>query len=115
MKPTTGYRLLLAGLLVVITALAVGPPVPLPDVVTWPDKVNHALAFLALGFAADRSFPDRPFDATKVVPLLAYGIAIEFVQSGMPQHYFEGLDMLADTAGLLLYGLAARFLFRRRA
>src|SRR2546422_204746 len=98
------FRLLLAGLLVVVSYLAF-TPVHYPVLEHVPDKVNHLAAFFALAFAADFSFPNMEYRWKKAVPLLAYGLLIEVIQHYLPYRTFELLDLLADGVGLAFYGL----------
>lgn len=74
------------------------------------DKLGHVIAFLALAFLTDFSFPLSRFNWVKILPLLAYGIAIEFMQYFLPNRMFSLLDMLADAIGILLYILMIPFL-----
>lgn len=67
------------------------------------DKLGHILAFVMLALLADFSFPASKFSIQKILPLLAYGIAIEILQYFIPNRMFSLLDMLADGIGILLY------------
>ncbi len=67
------------------------------------DKVSHALAFLSLSFLADYSFPRSHFSIRKIVPVLAYGVLIEYIQYFLPYREFSLLDMVGNTVGLLIY------------
>lgn len=97
------FRLLLGLLLITITYLAfTSQHYPVIERI-W-DKVNHVLAFAALAFASDFSFPQRQYDPAKILTLLAYGVAIELIQETLPYRDFELGDVGADAAGLLLYG-----------
>ncbi|MDH5190085.1 MAG: VanZ family protein [Gammaproteobacteria bacterium] len=91
--------------LVIVTALTVLPLQEFPPAENINDKVSHLLAFLALAMVADYSFPKSGFIIPKGLPLLAYGIGIEIVQSFIPYRSFSVLDMVADAAGLLVYML----------
>ena len=101
----SSYRLLLAVLVAVITYLAI-VPVAIPIVRETSDKLEHILAFVALAFALDGAFPGRPFDWTKILPLLAYGLAIEVVQLALPNRFYDMLDVAADAVGVIAYRLA---------
>jgi VanZ family protein len=76
------------------------------------DKLLHGLAFCWLAFLADIAFPLRGFGLRKIVPLFAYGVAIEFVQSFLPWRSTEVADIFADGAGLVVYALLAPLLRR---
>ena len=70
------------------------------------DKVSHAMAFLTLSFLADYSFPQVKFSWEKICPLIGYGILIECIQYFLPYRSFSVFDMLADTAGVMIYILS---------
>lgn len=69
------------------------------------DKLSHGLAFLFLSLLTDFSCPEDKFTFRKVSPLVAYGILIECIQCFLPYRSFSVLDMLADIAGIALYGM----------
>jgi VanZ family protein len=74
----------------------------------WPglDKLGHLLTFAALSVPTALLLVRRPGRAWRVLVLgLAYGGAIEIVQSFLPWRSAEWLDLAADGAGVLL-GLA---------
>ncbi len=99
------FRAALAGALVLISVLAV---IPLQDTVVGDvnDKLSHALAFYTLALLLDFSFPGSPFNIKKILPLLAYGLAIEAAQSQIAYRMFSLLDLGADALGLMAYGLS---------
>jgi len=68
------------------------------------DKLIHAITFLILAFLADAGWPKAPFNTRKYLPLFAYGIAIECLQYFVPTRTFSLWDMLANGAGLFVYG-----------
>jgi VanZ family protein len=82
----------------------------LPELAGVSDKLNHVIAFLALGLLADRSFPQSGFGLAKIAALLAYGAAIEAAQYFLPYRESSLADILADAAGIGLYA-ATRPLF----
>lgn len=96
-------RIALVICLIVVTTLTVIPLNEFPPAESINDKVSHLLAFLALALVADYSFPDKNFLMPKALPLLAYGIGIEIVQSFIPYRSFSVLDMAADASGLIVY------------
>ncbi|MCB1774517.1 MAG: VanZ family protein [Gammaproteobacteria bacterium] len=108
-----GFRLLLGLALVVATWLALTPqPVPLPDA-PLSDKWAHLLAYLVLAFLADASWPDRRFTAPKWSGLLLYGIAIELLQTQIPNRVFSIGDIVANGAGIALYAFGGIYLLQR--
>lgn len=97
---TTGWRVVLAALLLAICWLAF-TPLPPAEVDTGWDKANHALAFAVLAVCARRAFP-----AAGLAPLAAAGLAfggfIELVQLAVPGRFGEWADLAGDALGLLI-------------
>lgn len=111
---TASFRSALILALIVVSILSLDPAPELPAVL-W-DKANHAAAYVLLAFLADRSFPEKqaglPHPA-KFICLFAYGMAIEGLQSLIPQREASMLDLVANACGLALYA-AAVVTHRRR-
>jgi len=98
-----GIRLLLGLALVTTTWLALTPqPVALPGV-PLADKWAHLAVYIILAFLVDASWPERGFDLPKWLLLLGYGLAIELIQSQIPNRFFSLGDLLANAAGIALY------------
>lgn len=74
------------------------------------DKLNHLLAFTALGLAAWWAYPTARWSALGA--LLGFGVLIELVQLGIPGHTAEAADVLADVLGLASAVLSARVMRR---
>ena len=74
-------------------------PVLLRQADTGWDKLNHALAFAALAFCAERAF-GVALRWRSSAALLLFGIAIELVQSQLPWRSAEAADVLADAVGI---------------
>jgi VanZ family protein len=108
---TLASRLALAVTVSVILWLATTDRPP-PGLAQVSDKLNHAAAFLVLAALADRAFPASGFAAAKIVPLLAFGVAIEVIQSFLPFREASLMDVAADAAGLVLYGVARPLVLR---
>lgn len=106
----SGYRLALAACLLAIAFLAFAPPSQAPG--TPFDKLNHVLAFAVLAWLADLAYPGSGRARSRWTLLLAYGLAIEVIQGFLPYREFSLADLAADAAGILCYGIVARF--RRR-
>lgn len=92
--------------LILISWLALTPSSPPMPGQT--DKLAHLAAFLLLALLADRAFPQRGFDYLVILPLIAYGGALELVQGMLPYRFGSWADLAADAAGVLLYGFFVR-------
>ena len=105
-------RVLLIGTLVWITWQSL---VPADQIVasTANDKVNHLVAYGALGVLAALSVPrDRWWAAW--IRVSALGLMIEAAQSLTPYRAFEWMDFVADAAGAAI-GVGIAALVRRTA
>lgn len=101
---SAGFRLLLGLALVISTWLALTPrPIELPPDQLL-DKAAHLLTFALLSLLVDASWPQRGFGVVKWAPLLAYGAAIELLQSQIPNRSAETADLVANALGIALYG-----------
>ncbi len=103
---TLGARFALALALIVISWLALTPSSPPMPGQT--DKLAHLAAFLLLALLADRAFVRRGFDYLVILPLIAYGGALELIQGMLPYRFGSWADLAADAAGVLLYGVFFR-------
>jgi VanZ family protein len=103
---------LLAVALVVITYLATAPAdyPPLLDQIS--DKLEHLLAFYGLALLTDFAFRGTDFGLAKALPLLGYGLLIEFLQSFVPYRDVSLWDLTADALGLIAYGASVPLLRR---
>lgn len=111
---SAGFRILLGLGLMVASIAMLSPKAPEPILFSWDDKLWHLLTFAVLAFLADAGWPDKAFDALKYLPLMAYGLGIEILQHFIPNRFFGWDDLLADAAGLALYGLLIYPLLRRK-
>ncbi len=76
------------------------------------DKTNHFVAFLVLALLVDFSFPNSRFSTDKIFSLIAYGFSLEIIQYYLPHRMFSLFDIVADSLGLLAYGLLIPFIKR---
>lgn len=90
-----------AGILILATT-----PLSYPVVSGINDKLNHIFAFFVLALLADFSFPENKFNFRIIIPLMGYGLAIEFIQYFLPHRMFSLFDVAADALGLLIYALS---------
>ena len=80
-------------------------PAP-PDVLlSYSDKLLHAVGYCALFLSARLAYPAPPFLARTLIGLFGYSILIEILQHFIPHRGFSWFDILANAGGLLL-GLA---------
>lgn len=99
------FRLALCVNLLAISWLAFSahPLKVMPEMLS--DKVHHFIAFFVLSYCLDAGFPKRKFLLFKLAPLLAYGVAIELIQSRIPNRDISALDLVADAAAIFVYWL----------
>lgn len=69
------------------------------------DKANHFAAFFVLSWFIDRGFPSRSFFAFKFLPLFAYGLFIELIQSQLSYRDFSLWDLCTDALAVGAYWL----------
>lgn len=96
----TLWRFLLAVSILAILFLATTSddyPVPASS----SDKVNHLIAFVELTILARLSWPGLRL-GWLALPLLAFGLAIELIQSQLPYRDFALGDLIADASGIAL-------------
>ena len=85
---------------------------PAPDVVklvSWQDKIEHAVLFAGLALLALAAWPQQPLAIA--LGLLVYGAAMEVAQSFTTHRFGDPWDWLADAVGLLVL---LPFALRRR-
>lgn len=93
----------------VVAFLALTPAPPATFTTGW-DKLNHALAFLALAVAGCRAFARGNQPVTGVVLGLAgFGALIEILQYFVPSRSSEWGDLFADCVGIAAGVLLARW------
>lgn len=76
---------------------------PAPDtvqLVSWQDKIEHALLFAVLALLGLAGWPQRPL--ALAAGLLLFGAAMEWAQSLTGFRVGDPLDWLADAVGLLV-------------
>jgi VanZ family protein len=99
--------MLLLLLAAVVSYLAL-TPVPPPSIDFGWDKLNHVLAFSALGFSASLSCPvSRRVRLLLLFMLFGYGGLIEVLQQFVPGRACEWADLFADSVGIVLGALLA--------
>ena len=100
-------------LLVVVVSYLALTPVPPPSIDFGWDKLNHVLAFSALGFSASLSCPASPrLRLLLLFMLFGYSGLIEVFQQFVPGRASEWADLFADSVGIVLGALMAAGLIR---
>jgi VanZ family protein len=92
---------LVAGLLLLAFGLVSALSPPPPGLVAVNDKLLHTAGFLAYMAWFGGVF-ERRFLPGVALLLAAYGLLIELLQGLTPIRQAEGLDLVADVAGILL-------------
>lgn len=102
------WRVLLLALLAVVSWFAFAP-IAFDDRELPLDKLRHLLAFGTLAWVAAQGFGPLARRRWRIAAaLLAYGVFIELVQSGIPGRQASAADVLADALGIALGLLLAR-------
>lgn len=96
-----------------VGALSLAPGGALPTTHIG-DKVEHLLAYAALGLIGVATARNGNRAARSVLGIVAFGAVIEILQMFSPGRYAELGDILADAAGALIGGAIAITLRRRR-
>lgn len=78
------------------------------------DKLEHLLAYAALGLIGGATARSGNRAICSVLGIIAFGIAIEFLQMFAPGRLAELGDAVADAAGAVIGGAVAIALRRRR-
>ena len=103
--------LVVLGILILSTFLSVPMQV---EGVGYLDKLQHAFAYLVLVVSLGIGFHKTGLLTTKVWVLIitaciAYGTLLEWIQyTFFPNRYFEWMDALANTIGVLLGSISFR-------
>jgi VanZ family protein len=88
-----------------VGGLSLAPSAALPEI-SIGDKVEHALAYAALGLLGVATAQRAP--SFTILGLVLFGIAIELLQTFSPGRSPEIGDVLADSIGVCLGAAAAR-------
>ncbi|HRK10987.1 VanZ family protein [Thauera sp.] len=102
-------RLLFVLVLLAVFWMALLPAPEVAKLVSWQDKIEHAVLFAVLALLALAAWPERP--VTIAVGLLLYGAAMELAQSMTAHRFGDPWDWVADAVGLLVlvpFALARR-------
>lgn len=107
--PRIGFYVVAA----VVGALSLVPGRALPSS-QMSDKLEHFLAYAALGLIGVATARTSTRMAWSILGIIAFGIAIEFLQMLSPGRHAEFGDAVADAAGALIGGTVAIALRRKR-
>lgn len=102
-----GFRVAFLCAIAAVTWLATTSSPAVASVPIW-DKAQHVAAFWALAFLLDYGWPaaDRALAAGqrwKWVLLVAYGVALESLQTTLDARQADLADVVADVVGIALY------------
>ncbi len=99
------------GFWLILAAIAVLSLLPLQYAVQSgaSDKIEHFIAYAALTACGRVGFAGRIAPLRLATALVGYGITIEIAQYFIPGRMMSGLDILANTLGVLI-GLGLAFL-----
>ncbi len=96
----TLFRIAFVLALVAVFWLALMPAPDIATLVSWQDKIEHAVLFAALALFAVVGWPAHP--GRIALGLLLYGAAMELAQSQTGHRFGDPWDWLADAIGLLV-------------
>lgn len=88
---------LVLSILAILWLATTSNPYPMPS--SPSDKVNHIIAFVELTLLARLGWPGRQV-FLYAIPLLAFGLALELIQSPLDHRDFSWSDLAADAAGI---------------
>ncbi|ENO88890.1 VanZ family protein [Thauera linaloolentis] len=108
----TTCRFAFLAALVAAFYLALMPEPDIVKVVSWQDKIEHAVLFAALALLAVAGWPRHPLRIA--AGLLLYGAAMEIAQSQTGYRVGDPWDWVADAVGLFVL-IPAAMLGRRTA
>ncbi|MDP2004095.1 MAG: VanZ family protein [Rubrivivax sp.] len=107
------WRGLLLALVLVVSFAALSPASHAPTLGAS-DKLDHLLAFGALGLAAALSLQaGRSRSTAAGAGLLVYGALIEILQTLVPGRHADAMDLAVDAAGIAA-GITLAWLLRQR-
>ncbi len=107
------WRWLLVAMMAATSWLAFMPSPSQPDTLPHWDKLQHTAAFAALAVVAVLAGSAQRVWMRVALPLLAYGLFIEAVQTWLPSRDGDIVDLLADAGGIVLGLILVRWLRRR--
>lgn len=94
-------------LVVLVVCLSLMPHPPEPLSFKNADKLEHAVSYAVLSLWFCQLYWSAKSRAVVIVALLGLGVALEFVQGWSGYRSFDVLDMLANSAGVVLGVLLA--------
>lgn len=117
--PRAAWIVLTAALSVLAAVAALVPPRGTPglevaDLGEGLALALHGLGYALLAFCACLA-QSRPRTAATALVLVCYGVVLEALQGLLGQRSFQGADLLANSAGVLIGVVTAAALIRRDA
>ncbi|MDO9597676.1 MAG: VanZ family protein [Azoarcus sp.] len=109
----TLFRTLFVAALIAVFWLALQPAPDIVKLVSWQDKIEHAILFAVLMALGALAWPRHLL--TVAAGLLAYGAAMEVAQSFTGYRVGDVWDWVADALGVAAMAFPARHWLTRRA
>jgi len=99
--------------IVLVCYLSVIPRLEIPYRFSGSDKVWHGISYAWLALLPFFGFERRGAALAGAITMVPLGIGLEFLQQHVPGRHLSLGDMIADTFGVALGILAARYLMTR--
>ena len=100
--------------IILVVCLSLMPRIEMPYQFGGADKVAHCLAYAWLAILPFFGFAKMRAAFTGAFLMVPLGIGIEFAQQHVPGRDFSILDMVADSAGVALGIVVARWVKNKR-
>lgn len=100
--------------IILVVGLSLTPRIEIPYQISGSDKLAHCLAYAWLAFLPFFGFARIRAAFTGALLMVPLGIALEFAQRHVPNRDFSVLDMVANSAGVALGIVLARYVKNKR-
>jgi VanZ family protein len=99
--------------IVVVGYLSLSPRVEMPCQFSGADKLAHCLAYAWLGGLASFGFLEVRAALAAAFFMIPLGVGLEIAQHYVPNREFSVADMIANSTGVILGIIAARYARKR--